>query len=275
MPFVKVKCTSCGGEIQLDDEKESGFCLYCGTKVIYKEAIQKIELVNLPKVENLMKLAIAAFTGRNYVEAIEYYNRVLELDGENWEAILYKGFSRAWLSTLKESLIPVTIANSERALAIARDKKQNNPDELDKIKVNIALQLEKWMNGLIVTMIKTNPPNFGDIKYPTVGVLNIHLSTLENCLTGYEYCISLINDNLHSKEHLILLYERILWLLVLMSKHRKLVDGRLCSIGSEGRKRLINRYQKYLTGYQALAPSKRFLYEIEKKDVEGRISFRL
>jgi len=44
MPFVPAKCTSCGGEIQLDDQRESGFCAYCGTKVVFKEAVQKMEL---------------------------------------------------------------------------------------------------------------------------------------------------------------------------------------------------------------------------------------
>ncbi len=44
MPFVPVKCTSCGGDIQLDDQKEHGFCVYCGTKVIFQEAVQKMKL---------------------------------------------------------------------------------------------------------------------------------------------------------------------------------------------------------------------------------------
>ncbi len=44
MPFVPVKCTSCGGEIQLDDQKEHGFCAYCGSKVVFKEAEQKMKL---------------------------------------------------------------------------------------------------------------------------------------------------------------------------------------------------------------------------------------
>jgi len=44
MPWVLVKCTSCGGDIQLDDQRDSGLCLYCGSKVEYKEALLKMEL---------------------------------------------------------------------------------------------------------------------------------------------------------------------------------------------------------------------------------------
>ena len=44
MPFVPVKCTSCGGEIQLDDSRESGFCLFCGSKVVFEEAKSKMIL---------------------------------------------------------------------------------------------------------------------------------------------------------------------------------------------------------------------------------------
>ncbi len=44
MPFDAVRCANCGGEIQLDDAKESGVCIYCGMKVIYKDAVIKLQV---------------------------------------------------------------------------------------------------------------------------------------------------------------------------------------------------------------------------------------
>ena len=38
MSLIPAKCTNCGKVIQLDRSMESGFCLYCGTKVLVKAA---------------------------------------------------------------------------------------------------------------------------------------------------------------------------------------------------------------------------------------------
>jgi len=39
MELVHTKCPNCGAEIQLDESKENGFCLYCGSSVIFKEGL--------------------------------------------------------------------------------------------------------------------------------------------------------------------------------------------------------------------------------------------
>ena len=43
MSLISVKCPSCGADISLDDEKEYGFCSYCGTK-IQNDAIKKLKI---------------------------------------------------------------------------------------------------------------------------------------------------------------------------------------------------------------------------------------
>jgi|GEM_PF-3193595 len=53
MPFVSVKCTNCNGDIQLDDTQKAGFCVYCGSKVIYEEAKRKIEISGRVSVEGI------------------------------------------------------------------------------------------------------------------------------------------------------------------------------------------------------------------------------
>ena len=58
MAFVEAKCPACGGEIQLDDAKESGFCMYCGTKVLMSEAIpQKVTVEGIQTLEQKLKNA--------------------------------------------------------------------------------------------------------------------------------------------------------------------------------------------------------------------------
>lgn len=39
MVLVALKCPHCGGDIQLDDAHEFGFCLYCGTKIIVRDEV--------------------------------------------------------------------------------------------------------------------------------------------------------------------------------------------------------------------------------------------
>ncbi len=68
MELVVAKCPHCGGEIQLDSSKETGFCMYCGKQIIVKDAVQKVNLtgpveiggkVNTVNHEFEAKLALA------------------------------------------------------------------------------------------------------------------------------------------------------------------------------------------------------------------------
>lgn len=88
MPFVSVKCPSCGGDIQLDDSRESGFCVYCGAKVMYKEAVQKIEgNVTVEGIAGLEKLLQNAETYEKIGDTKrenETLNRVTQEYPEDW-----------------------------------------------------------------------------------------------------------------------------------------------------------------------------------------------
>lgn len=72
MPFVPVKCPSCGGDIQLDNSKESGFCVYCGTKVVYKDAVQKMELSGVVSVKGVADVEKLLQNAEIFVKLNEY-----------------------------------------------------------------------------------------------------------------------------------------------------------------------------------------------------------
>lgn len=40
MPIIAAKCPGCNGDIQLDDAQKTGFCMYCGTRVIVQDIIE-------------------------------------------------------------------------------------------------------------------------------------------------------------------------------------------------------------------------------------------
>lgn len=63
MALIGLKCPNCNGEIQMDDTKENGFCMYCGSNFHVKDEVQRIQVehsgtVNLNRKEESENLAI-------------------------------------------------------------------------------------------------------------------------------------------------------------------------------------------------------------------------
>ena len=93
MGYIAARCPACGGEIQLDDSKESGFCLHCGSKVILSEAIkQRIEVTGSIKIDhsdeiaNCMLHAKHSYKSGNVVLAYKYIAQAIEYDFNCQEA---------------------------------------------------------------------------------------------------------------------------------------------------------------------------------------------
>lgn len=100
MALVNAKCTNCGGEIQLDNSKKTGFCLHCGSKVNVSEAVKEIKINKSDDVEKYLKLAKNANEGKNYEELEKYCNMILEIDNSNIEIWYLKGKAVGWQSTI-------------------------------------------------------------------------------------------------------------------------------------------------------------------------------
>ena len=104
MSLVALSCSNCKGEIQLDDSKEFGFCLYCGTKIMVQDDIQRIEISGKVKIdssetfENCLNLANEAYIANNYLEAYNYYTRVLEINNNDYKAVYRKALCAGYLS---------------------------------------------------------------------------------------------------------------------------------------------------------------------------------
>lgn len=37
--FIAAKCSQCGADIQVDAQRESGFCSYCGAKYVTEKVV--------------------------------------------------------------------------------------------------------------------------------------------------------------------------------------------------------------------------------------------
>ena len=93
-------CTQCGAQIEVDDTKDAGICRFCGTAFVTEKVIQQYSFnisnatfsIAGANVENLLRMANNAVEAKNYVEAVGYYNKVLEIDPTNTDALYSKGY---------------------------------------------------------------------------------------------------------------------------------------------------------------------------------------
>lgn len=96
MSIVALICPQCGGEISIDNERDFGFCSYCGTKIVLNNDEVVINLSvsqeNPVTKESLFERAEIFLADGNYSEAEEYYNKVLDIDPK---------FSKAYWGLLK------------------------------------------------------------------------------------------------------------------------------------------------------------------------------
>lgn len=95
MALVALNCPSCNGDIQLDDTRDTGFCMYCGNKVLVKVS-EKLKIDNSHLIENYWSIAMAAYDAKNYKEAENYCNKILEIQPRDHRAWYLKGNTVAW-----------------------------------------------------------------------------------------------------------------------------------------------------------------------------------
>ena len=57
MGFVAAKCPNCGATIELSEDREYGFCTYCGTKVVQDKIV----------VEHRGKVSISGIANENAI----------------------------------------------------------------------------------------------------------------------------------------------------------------------------------------------------------------
>ena len=92
-----IKCELCGSN---DIVKNDGFfvCQYCGTKYSLEEAKKMmiegvvevsgtVRIDDTKQIENYRKLASRAFKDKIYEEAYDYYDKILQLNPDDWEAV--------------------------------------------------------------------------------------------------------------------------------------------------------------------------------------------
>lgn len=88
MKLELIKCPSCNADLTVTDKTDIVECTYCGTSVKVRDTMIIKSATN---IENLLVIGFLAIAQKNYAEAIEFMNRILENDINNAKAWLGKG----------------------------------------------------------------------------------------------------------------------------------------------------------------------------------------
>ena len=93
MALVPAKCTQCGATIKVDSSQDAGICEYCGMAFVTEKVINNYNniynienaVINVQgaNIENILKRAQNFEKNHDFDRAIEYYEKVLDIDAEN------------------------------------------------------------------------------------------------------------------------------------------------------------------------------------------------
>jgi tetratricopeptide (TPR) repeat protein len=129
-------CTECGSELP----EAVKFCGACGTAIESSIAAgSRNSSPDQRSLATLMGMAKTAEIGLNNAEALEYYNRALEIDPAVAEAWIGKGKAASWQSTLANFRVSEGLIAFQHAIANAGERREaiinEVNDELNKIVV--------------------------------------------------------------------------------------------------------------------------------------------
>lgn len=94
MSYEAAKCPSCGGGLQLDSNMESGFCMYCGSKIIVRDAIQKmkvevsgqISVSGLSSIENDIMRGQQCLAAKDWGNAYRFFSNAVDKQANCFDA---------------------------------------------------------------------------------------------------------------------------------------------------------------------------------------------
>ncbi len=138
MAIHTIKCPNCNGEVQMDDDFEKGFCMYCGSAIQIQDEVAKIKVIHSGKVEiddskklaNSIELADRAFDGGNYEECYSYCCAALECDVSNAHITFRKGLCAAHLSNSRVNELEQALAT---ATTLIKENSRNVHSDLFKV----------------------------------------------------------------------------------------------------------------------------------------------
>ena len=146
-----LNCPTCGGHLELPDNLELAHCMYCGSKILVQDNDISKDSLDLKRFRELYK---TSFDAKNYNEAIQYCNKVLEIYPKDIDAWIAKAISTFKLSTIENNRFEEAMKYLEKATTISPndDRILNAQSTLKKLQgellLNIGLEFLRQANEI-------------------------------------------------------------------------------------------------------------------------------
>lgn len=141
--IIAVKCPSCSANLQIPDDVEFVSCEYCETSIKVRDVVRIETDYDVPE---WIKIADNAYKGKNYEEAYEYYNMVLEKEAFRANAWIGKGFSAGRLSDDNDPRFDEMNHLVTYGLSITEEK--NRTEETKSVKKEILAILQDYFSNI-------------------------------------------------------------------------------------------------------------------------------
>ena len=136
MALVNLKCPNCCGSIQMDNNVDKGFCMYCGSLFFVKEEVQRIQVQHYGSVvidsniDSMLKSAVGFCRLEKWTEATQLYQKMIIQNSTD-----YRGWWGLFLVTTRNMTLlfsqegvrftPLDTSNAYNAIKIAPPKAKN------------------------------------------------------------------------------------------------------------------------------------------------------
>lgn len=183
MKLVEVKCPNCAAKVSVEDVNKIIICEYCRTQIFLDstpenlkvEFSEEIEIKNLPKLTNLIKLANRYYENKEYQEAYFTYQKILELDPDIPMVYIRSTLSKILVVDYKNvDVIPIiTVFNNTLKMVKTNEYIMN-------IVIEITSKIEKIVNEND-KFIKNNRLNLVQME-SSINILNSSLLVYETLI---------------------------------------------------------------------------------------------
>ena len=180
MGLVNVNCPNCGASVQLSDEQNRAFCMFCGGQIQVQEAIQKVRIDKSGELENLLMLIKGDLEASDFETAEKRVQKALEIDATNPEIWLLNMYASSGTTFGKngEMLTDIIIGNGTAYTSTMRSGdnaiKYSNNDIQYRKKVN-----DCYLLHCVVNLVNARD-YYGDVQW-----VNARLQELEElCYPG-------------------------------------------------------------------------------------------
>lgn len=94
MGFIKLTCPNCGAAMDLDENREFGFCSYCGTKVVQDKIVIEhkgtVSISGIANEKSILKRMFIFLEDKDWNNADIYADKVLDINPQNSYAYIGK-----------------------------------------------------------------------------------------------------------------------------------------------------------------------------------------